>query len=106
MYVFNPKIKKHEVYNHFICYERIVRQFQNIQTPMKNIIKVTNLTNEFIEYSIDSVRYKTFTYDGLTTYSVTKLKESFENQPVIWNADSVFIDIKKTLNAIGYGILF
>ena len=61
---------------------------------------VFNITNEFIEYSIENTRYKTYLSDGLTTYSITKLKENFENQPVIWNADSVFIDIKKTLNAM------
>jgi hypothetical protein len=65
-----------------------------------NVKGVFNITNEFIEYSIDNIKYKTYLSDGLTTYSVTKRKENFENQPVIWNADSVFIDIKKTLNAM------
>ena len=65
-----------------------------------NVKGVFNITNEFIEYSIDNIRYKTYLSDGLTTYSITKFKETFENQPVIWNADSVFIDIKKTLNAM------
>jgi hypothetical protein len=49
---------------------------------------------------LDNIRYKTYLSDGLTTYSITKLKETFENKPVIWNSDSVFIDIKKTLNAM------
>ena len=65
-----------------------------------NVNGVFNITNEFIEYSIDNIKYKTYLSDGLTTYSVAKLKEVFDNQPVIWNADSVFIDIKKTLNAM------
>jgi hypothetical protein len=65
-----------------------------------NVNGVFNITNEFIEYSIDNIRYKTYLSDGLTTYSITKPKETFENRPVIWNADSVFIDIKKTLNAM------
>jgi hypothetical protein len=73
----------------------------NSNVPYKlNVKGVFNITNEFIEYSIDNTRYKTYLSDGLTTYSITKLKETFENQPVIWNADSVFIDIKKTLNAM------
>lgn len=73
----------------------------NQSVPFKlNVKGVFNITNEFIEYSIDNIKYKTYLSDGLTTYSVTKLKESFDNQPVIWNADSVFNDIKKTLNAM------
>jgi hypothetical protein len=73
----------------------------NQSVPFKlNVKGVFNITNEFIEYSIDNVKYKTYLSDGLTTYSVTKFKESFDNQPVIWNGDSVFNDIKKTLNAM------
>jgi hypothetical protein len=73
----------------------------NASVPYKlNVKGVFNITNEFIEYSIENTRYKTYLSDGLTTYSITKFKETFENQPVIWNADSVFIDIKKTLNAM------
>jgi hypothetical protein len=74
--------------------------FNSNPTYKINVKGVFNITNEFIEYSIDNIKYKTYLSDGLTTYSVTKLKENFENQPVIWNADSVFIDIKKTLNAM------
>jgi hypothetical protein len=40
------------------------------------------------------------TNTGITEYRVVKLKESFENQPVIWNENSSFIDVKKTLNAM------
>jgi hypothetical protein len=73
----------------------------NSNVPYKlNVKGVFNITNEFIEYLIDNIRYKTYLSDGLTTYSITKLKENFEDRPVIWNADSVFIDIKKTLNAM------
>lgn len=73
----------------------------NQSVPFKlNVKGVFNITNEFIEYSIENVKYKTYLSDGLTTYSVAKLKEVFDNQPVIWNADSVFNDIKKTLNAM------
>lgn len=73
----------------------------NANVPYKlNVKGVFNITNDFIEYSIQNTRYKTYLSDGLTTYSITKFKETFDNQPVIWNADSVFIDIKKTLNAM------
>lgn len=61
---------------------------------------VTNVTIDFIEYAIGDIGYKTFLSDGLTTYQLIKQQDIFENQPVIWNADSVFIDIKKTLNAM------
>jgi hypothetical protein len=73
----------------------------NPSVPYKlNVKGVFNITNEFIEYSIENTNYKTYLSDGLTIYTLTKFKETFENQPVIWNADSVFIDIKKTLNAM------
>jgi hypothetical protein len=73
----------------------------NPSVPYKiNVNGVFNITSQFIEYSIDNIKYKTYLSDGLTTYSVVKFIETFDNQPVIWNADSVFIDIKKTLNAM------
>jgi hypothetical protein len=73
----------------------------NPSVPFKlNVKGVFNITNDFIEYSIDGMKYKTYLSDGLTTYSIVKGVETFDNQPVIWNADSVFIDIKKTLNAM------
>jgi hypothetical protein len=73
----------------------------NPNQPYKvGINGVTNVTSEFIEYTIGDVEYKTFLPFGMTTYKVLKEQSVFENQPVIWNADSVFVDIKKTLNAM------
>jgi hypothetical protein len=73
----------------------------NPNQPYKvGINGVTNVTSEFIEYRIGDVEYKTFLPFGMTTYKVLKEQSVFENQPVIWNADSVFVDIKKTLNAM------
>lgn len=68
----------------------------NSSEPYKvGVNGVTNITNEFIEYTIDDIKYRTFLSDGLTTFQLLKQQDVFENQPVIWNADSVFIDIKK-----------
>ena len=73
----------------------------NLNVPYKlGVNGVTNITNDFVEYTIDDIKYKTFLSDGLTIYEVLKQQDIFQNQPVIWNADSVFIDIKKTLNAM------
>lgn len=73
----------------------------NPQEPYKvNVNGVTKVTNEFIEYKIGDVEYKTFLSDGLTIFKAIKKPEIFDNQPVIWNSNSVFIDIKKTLNAM------
>jgi hypothetical protein len=77
-----------------------VKTYNPIVPYKLNVNGVSVITNEFIEYSIDNINYKTYLSDGLTTYSLTKGIETFDNQPVIWNADSVFIDIKKTLNAM------
>ena len=60
-----------------------------------NVNGVTNITSDFIEYTIDDILYKTFLSDELTTYQVLKQQDVFDNQSVIWNADSVFVDIKK-----------
>jgi len=73
----------------------------NINIPYKiGVNGVTNITTDFIEYTIDDIKYQTFLSDGLTTYQILKQQDVFQNQPVIWNADSVFVDIKKTLNAM------
>jgi hypothetical protein len=73
----------------------------NSNMPYKiNVNGVTNITSDFIEYTIDDILYKTFLSDELTTYQVLKQQDVFDNQSVIWNADSVFVDIKKTLNAM------
>jgi len=73
----------------------------NPNVPYKvGVNGVTRVTSDFIEYTIGDVKYKTFLPFGMTTYQVLKEQNVFEKQPVIWNADSVFIDIKKTLNAM------
>jgi len=112
----------------------------NLNEPYKVGVKgVTNITNDFIEYKINDIEYKTYINNsvttpsnpdtdtnnidtttsarlsvtpnqftitnqpisfGVTTFKVIKQKQNFQNDPVIWNADSVFIDIKKTLNAM------
>lgn len=61
---------------------------------------VINITNEFIEYGIDNIKYKTFN-DGLTVYEIlNKPSNEIEPQNIIGNNHSVFVDIKKTLNAM------
>lgn len=77
-----------------------VKSYDKNQPYKVGVNGVTNITNEFIEYTIDDIKYRTFLSDGLTTYQLLKQQDVFQNQPVIWNADSVFVDIKKTLNAM------
>lgn len=73
----------------------------NVNQPFKiGINGVNTIATDYIEYTIGDVKYKTFLVDNLTIFSVTKLEDVFDNQPVIWNADSVFNDIKNTLNAM------
>jgi hypothetical protein len=77
-----------------------VKSYDQNEPYKINVKGVKKVTNEFIEYVIDDVNYKTFLSDGLTIFSVIKETQIFEKKPVLWNGDSVFIDIKKTLNAM------
>lgn len=53
-----------------------------------------------IIYQIDNIVYQTLLDGSNTTfYSTTKQTNEFESQNIIGNNDSVFVDIKKTLNA-------
>jgi hypothetical protein len=85
-----------------ICKSRLeeVRSY-NLNIPYKvGVNGVTVVNTDFIEYTIDNISYKTFLADNLTIFTAKKNQQILDYQPLIWNADSVFIDIKKTLNAM------
>jgi len=71
------------------------------QTPYKvNVNGVTKVDPNYIEYTIDNIDYKTFISNNLTIYKVSKQTDDFDIDRLIGNNDSVFVDIKKTLNAM------
>jgi hypothetical protein len=73
----------------------------NPQVPYKvNINGVTKVDPNYIEYTIDGIDYKTFLSNNLTIYKVTKPTDELTISRLIGNNDSVFVDIKKTLNAM------
>lgn len=73
----------------------------NTNLPYKvNVNGVTKVTPEFIEYDINGIEYKTFLSNSLTIYKVIKQTDEFQQEIMVSNNNSVFVDIKKTLNAL------
>jgi hypothetical protein len=73
----------------------------NPLVPFKlNVNGVTKITPDFIEYNINGILYTTYLSNNLTVYKVTKQTNELDVQRIIGNNNSVFIDIKKTLNAL------
>lgn len=73
----------------------------NPLVPFKlNVNGVTKIDTDFIEYNINGITYTTYLSNNLTIYKVTKQTNELDVQRVIGNNNSVFVDIKKTLNAL------
>jgi hypothetical protein len=80
----------------------------DLNNPFKlNVNGVTKIerdatTNDiiYVDYNIEGITYRTFISNNLTYYTVTKPTDEFDTQRLINNSNSVFVDIKKTLNAM------
>ena len=53
-----------------------------------------------MDYNIEGISYRTFLSNNLTYYTVNKTTNEFTTKRLINNSNSVFIDIRKTLNAM------
>jgi hypothetical protein len=80
----------------------------DLQVPYKiNVNGVTKIETDattgdiiYVDYTIEDINYRTFLSNNLTYYSVTKTTDEFDTKRLVNNSNSVFVDIKKTLNAM------
>jgi hypothetical protein len=78
-----------------------VKSFDPIVPYKVGVNGVILVLDSLIIYEIDGITYQTLLDGSNTTYySVTKPTNNFDYQNVIRNDDSVFVDLKKTLNAM------
>lgn len=80
----------------------------DLTNPFKvNVNGVTKIEKDvttgniiYVDYNIEGISYRTFLSNNLTYYTVTKTTNEFATKRLINNSNSVFIDIRKTLNAM------
>jgi len=61
---------------------------------------VTQITDDYILYTIDNIDYQTFFDTKLTVYRLNKPTNEFTKQFVIKDNNIPFIDVKKTVNGL------